>query len=328
MEYGRVLKRAWEITWRWKVLWILGFLASLGSGAGGGGGQGAQYQVDSSDLNRWFGRTGWPEVWAAIGGAVLALLCLGILIGIGLWVLSVIARGGLIAGVQQVEDEGSTTLGAAWRVGVRRFWTLFGLSVLSSLPVLMLALAMVLALAAGLGVAVAGSGQGFQFSEPLGALGVGGAVICGLSFCCLLIPLTIVLDQIRVYGERAAVLEGLGWIDAFKRGWQVLRDHLGPTVVLWLIFLAIGLVFGVVLAGLLAAVLLPFLPLLRNAEPAMWMLVPGCFGGLLAILILALVRSIIETFTSGTWTLAYRELTGLGRTEAVVELPVEPAAEA
>ena len=37
MDYGRVLTRAWEITWRWKILWILGFLAALGSGSGGGG---------------------------------------------------------------------------------------------------------------------------------------------------------------------------------------------------------------------------------------------------------------------------------------------------
>jgi hypothetical protein len=30
MNYGTILKRAWEITWRYKVLWILGFLSGCG----------------------------------------------------------------------------------------------------------------------------------------------------------------------------------------------------------------------------------------------------------------------------------------------------------
>ena len=38
MDFGKVLSRAWEITWRWKVLWVLGFLAALGQGTGGGSG--------------------------------------------------------------------------------------------------------------------------------------------------------------------------------------------------------------------------------------------------------------------------------------------------
>jgi len=44
------LKRAWEITWRWKILWFLGLLASLGQGGGGGGG--SNYQFSSSDWER------------------------------------------------------------------------------------------------------------------------------------------------------------------------------------------------------------------------------------------------------------------------------------
>jgi hypothetical protein len=47
MDYGKILSRAWEIAWRWKVLWILGFLASLGQGRGGG--NGSSYSTSSSD---------------------------------------------------------------------------------------------------------------------------------------------------------------------------------------------------------------------------------------------------------------------------------------
>ena len=51
MDYGKVLSRAWEITWRWKVLWILGFLASLASGGGGGGGPSSSFS--GGDIERW-----------------------------------------------------------------------------------------------------------------------------------------------------------------------------------------------------------------------------------------------------------------------------------
>ncbi len=47
MDYSSVLRRAWDITWRYKGLWILGILASCsgngGSGAGGRGGSGFNY---------------------------------------------------------------------------------------------------------------------------------------------------------------------------------------------------------------------------------------------------------------------------------------------
>ena len=48
MDYGKVLGRAWEITWRWKALWILGFLAGLGSGKGGS--PNVNYQTGGGDL--------------------------------------------------------------------------------------------------------------------------------------------------------------------------------------------------------------------------------------------------------------------------------------
>ena len=73
MDYGKVLGRAWEITWRWKVLWILGFLASLGNGGGGGGGNFYSGSGEDFDINRWTGDALGPEFWAAVGGVVLLL---------------------------------------------------------------------------------------------------------------------------------------------------------------------------------------------------------------------------------------------------------------
>ena len=262
-------------------------------------------------MQQWPGWTfdrPFPELWAAISGLVLGLLCLGLIIVIALWVLSVIARGGLIAGVQQVEDEGSTTFGRAWRVGAKRFWTLFGISVLTAIPMFILIVVGVVALGAG----IAASVGGFNVDEVLGGLSIAGTVLCGISLCCLLVPLALILDQIRTYAERAAIIDGLNWTDAFRRGWLVLKENLGPTIVFWLIFLAIGLLFAVVIVGGIMAVVAPIGIAFggANVEPGGSILVPLCFGGLLAAIVFALLNSIVTTFTSATWTLAYREFTG------------------
>jgi len=315
MDYGKVLRRAWEITWRWKILWVLGFLVALGSGGGGGGGGGGtSYSGDSSDWGYTF-RHGVPtEVWAMIG----ALVCLGLIVAIAIWVASVIARGGLIAGVQQIEEEGTTSLGSAWRIGVRRFWTLFGIGILAAIPFLILLIAGIVVLI----VMFAGSGFAFDSSEAMGGLGIATSILCGGVFCCGMIILALILEQIRIYAERAAVLEGLGWIEAFGRGWEVLKTNLGPTILFWLIFLVISLALGAVIFVFVLILVLPFIGLVTTTDPGAWLIAPICCGGLLAIVAGSLISAIYQTWHSATWTLAYREMTGLAAIPAV-----EPVAE-
>ena len=336
MDFGKVLSRAWQITWRWKVLWILGFLASLGGGGGGGGGNFYSSSAGDMDASQWPGWTPGAEFWTALAGIVLALLCLGLFIAIALWVVSIIARGGLIAGVQQVEDEGETGFRQAWRVGRSRFWRLLGIGFLASLPMIIIGL---LLLVAGIwtffavGAAVAGAESGFDALGMIAPLAIITAVCFGGLACCGLIILSIILQQIRIYAERAAILEDLPWIDAFKRGWQVLKDNLGPTIILWLIFFAIGLlVAGVIIAGM-AVLIVPLVVICANVEPGWWMVAPACLGGLLGMIVFALIGAIVQTFTSATWTLAYRELTATdddapaeGPADALPESEPAPAA--
>ena len=108
MDYGKVLSRAWQITWRWKVLWVFGFLVGLGRSSSQGG-SGSNWVEDRG------GRQFIERIPPEVVGILIALACVALLIGIALWVLSVIGRGALIGGVQQVEEEGSTDLGRAWR---------------------------------------------------------------------------------------------------------------------------------------------------------------------------------------------------------------------
>ena len=52
MDFGAIIKRAWQITWRYKALWVLGVFAGVSGcqsgGSGGGGGSG--WQTNSGEL--------------------------------------------------------------------------------------------------------------------------------------------------------------------------------------------------------------------------------------------------------------------------------------
>ena len=301
MDYGRILGRAWEVIWRWKALWVLGFLAALGQGTSG---VNTTYNFGGQDLQNG----NLPNInWPVLGGALAALACLGLLVGIALLIVSIIARGGLVAGVAQVEDEGSTSFARAWAVGATRFWTLFGISVLVALPIILLVIVVLLGIFGLAGGTAILTRQGDTSLGPI----IGGLFACLCPGFCLIFVLAIALSQIQIYADRAAILEGLGWIDAFKRGWQVLKANLGPTVVLWLIFLVLGLVVGAIILAISLPVVLPLVALLgrdgMNSGGAVW--VPICGLGLLATILGAIVNSVVTAFTSATWTLAYRQLT-------------------
>ena len=53
-NFGEILTRAWQITWKYKVLWVFGILAGCTSGGGGGGGGGGGntgYSTGPSDFD-------------------------------------------------------------------------------------------------------------------------------------------------------------------------------------------------------------------------------------------------------------------------------------
>lgn len=313
MDYGRIFSRAWAITWRWKVLWVLGFLVSLGR-AGTTGNNNVTYTFDSNSTPGWL--TGLDSVdWGVMGTVILGLVCLGLVLAVVLWILSIIARGGLVAGVNQVEEDGSTTLGRAWAVGQRRFWTIFGIGILAALPLIIIA---VIA-AAMVGTTVFfGVTAGEDFWSAFGPLWAGVA-LCLIPLVCIAVLVSIVFSIIRVYAERAAIIEDLGWIDAFKRGWQLLKAHIGPTIVVGIVTFIVWILFVAVIAIGLALIAVPFAVLFGNSDPGPWIMLVLCGGGLFALIAGALVGSVLEVFTSASWTLLFRDVTGRG---AMLPAPV------
>ena len=142
------------------------------------------------------------------------------------------------------------------------------------------------------------------------AAAIVGAVACGGVLCCGAIVLGFILGQIRIYAERAAILDDLGWIDAVKQGWAVLKANLGPTIIIWLVFFVIGFALAMFIFAIFMTMFIPLIALITQLDPGPWIAATACCGGLFAVLVSGLLSAIIETYASATWTLTYRELTG------------------
>ncbi|HSM56006.1 MAG TPA: hypothetical protein VK879_07615 [Candidatus Sulfomarinibacteraceae bacterium] len=299
MDYGKTLSRSATIVWENKYLILLGILAALGSGsiAGGGGGGGGGGSNGSGNGQPFTQPGQFPDFSAEIGGlavgVILALICVALFVGILLWAISAIARGGLIASVDTIESGGKSSFTDGWRAGWQKVWTLLGIGLLPGIPGLILFAIGLLALTAYGGVwALVGE-------DVLAPAGVGlGAMFALLA--CIVLPIALLLSILRTFAERACMLEDLGVIDAYRRGWNVLAANLGEAIVLFVLQIVIFLVLGAVL------------------------FVPGLFLLLCCLLwpILFVVQGAITAFVSALWTLAWREWTGLS---AMVEKAPKPA---
>jgi hypothetical protein len=303
MDYGNLLKRAWNIVWNNKYLLVLGLVVALtsgGSGSPGSGGDGWQpgQEERPTPSETPGGPSGFEDLedlegilpaWAggalALGvGVVLALICVIGLIFLVVWAAGMIARGGLVFGVDEIETVGASTLGQAWGAGWGKAWRLIGIGLVPAIPGVVLAIM-------GLGLVGAAATSGvFNFSSevfnPAGAGLIGTLALVG----CLAALAWLALEILHTFAERAAMLEDKNVFESYSRGWEVLRAHLGQAVLLYLIQIGIGIAVAIVMIGPMVAA--------------------TCCCILPAVVLGLALRTLSETYFSTAWTLAWREWAG------------------
>ena len=296
MDFSNVLRRAWEITWKHKGLWVLGILASCSSNYGSGSSNFSntfQYNISGGEytqIDRWF-QSIPEETWIAIG---ITALCVFVLMAIVIWVLTAIGNGGLIAGFQMAETGETVTLGTAFQQGVSYFWKLLVIQLIPGLLSLLI-----------LGPVIFG-----MFLCTFLTLGLG--IICLLPLLCILVPLGIAIGVYTMLAQIALIVEDLDIATAFQRAWEVFRSNLGEIIVMGLILVVGGFVVGLILAIPFILIALPLMTgLIMGTESSSVVGVSvTVIGGLLYLPILIIASGIIRTFVTGSWTLTYRSLIG------------------
>lgn len=317
MDYGDILKRAWNVTWRYKVLWVLGFFAGAGAGAGGGGNSGTGYRSGSSqsftaaDYNN-----AMRVVQQNIGVIVLAAVAV-LLVGLVLFVISIAARGGLIHLVNEAEEGREVRLGAGWRVGFRKWGRVFGIEFLAGLPVFVLVLVIAGVIGAGVVAAIRAGGSAQALQRVLGGMLVGACCFLFV-FVVLLIVLGVIFGIVAALALRYAVIEDRHVMDSLKQSWNDLWSKRGAFV-MYLIQLGIGIAFGVAVAIVALVLVVPGVLLIAaGAWPV------GALMTFVAGLLLLVPGAVYATFYHAAWTVFFRRMTGLQPSPAAVALAGYP----
>jgi hypothetical protein len=335
MDHLQILKRAWNVTWKYRALWLVGLLLVLagggvgsgfGSGApgsggassgGGGGGGGVPFEGPEGipDLSGAWEKVAPIVITVAI--VVAGIILLVILLSLVAVFVRYVTRVSLIQMVQGYEETGEEI---GFRRGLRLGWSrsafhLFLINLIVNLPLTVGILLLIGALAVPIILVVR----------------TGLAILPVILMVLLLIPVILLGVLIRIVAVpiielafRACVIDGLGAWQAIVEAFGLIRRNLGPAALQWLLLVGLGIAWGIALfvvnlplvffallvAGLPGAAVGGIVTLLSS-----W---PWGLGlGLLIfipvfILVVALPNIALTTlatvYYSTTWTLTYREL--------------------
>lgn len=328
MQYGSMIKRAWQITWTYKYLWVLGIFAGItGWSSGGSSGSSSSSRDLTSGKGGDFGDL--SRLSDAMREILPALIVVGVVlfaIGLLFWIVGIAARGGLVKGVDDIEQGNPSGAGPAWSAGFARWGGMFLMELLLGIPGLILALVAVFAIALPvIGPLVRGDEPG-----PEVVAGICGAVIILL---VIGIPLSFVLGVIRVLAQRYLILDQMSAIESIGAGWRMMRSRFKDVLLTWLanwglnivasIVLTIPMVIVVLVIGVAAVV-----GGVAAAENGNYGPLAGGLGVLLAVIFLIslLFNGVWGTYTSALWTIAFRRLTGREVLVAAVAPAPAPAA--
>jgi hypothetical protein len=341
MDYGRTIKRAIEIVWRHKILWVFGVAAALfGASSHGGGGRGfnmLQYNINSGDIARW--QRSMPFLpgaplgpWGSrmsfdpgvIGPILVAIAAVAVVIGFALLIIGIIVRytslGALVGMVDEVEGKEKTTFRSGLHIGWRKFLRLFAVDLIIGTVMFGVVMVFMVFIGIGLLVAILPAVAMARAEGAMVAVGVIWGVGIGLVMLIVIIALAVVIGAVvtlvREYAFRAAVLDDQGVFASLGKGIALMRTHRRESVSMWLLLLVINLGLGLLAiplgiamgVGIAGPAALAF-GLTKSAGVAVVISLPIVLG---VILLAILVGGVYLCFRSAVWTLTYRELRGKG----------------
>lgn len=305
MDYMGILKKSWNLTWRYKILWLFGFFA----GAGGGGGSGSSWNTGSSGNNSGLpGDMSTAQVQAFIERYLFLIIIVTlffVVLGLLLWIIAVAARGGLIHLVNEAEEGRAVKASAGWHEGFARWGRVFGVGFLADLPVTLLVLLMLLfVFFAAFGAVMASEGSTDAMLAAIVPAATGMCCFLGV-FIMAAAVLGVILGIVKELALRYVVLEDRRVMDALKTAWRDLLGKRG-SFVMYLVMILVGFAYGLA-TGVIVLVMV---------VPAVLMFVANLWAAGLALMVLAVLILLVPTaiygaFYHAAWTIFFRRMTGM-----------------
>src|SRR5258706_8212242 len=207
-DFGGTLRRAWEITWKHKILWLFGILSFIAGGRASLSFRAPRFPTDLDPTDpTLFPRLqrNFPNLdQNVLVGIGVGILCLIVIIAIVLFVLHIIGRGALIGGIQLADTNGQVSFGQAWGLGLKHFWTV-------------LLIGLIVAIVAGI-VGLASF--------------VAAATVCLIPLACVGFLIVAALSVFTYLAQIAAVTENLSFSEAIGRALAVVQANLAPVLIL------------------------------------------------------------------------------------------------
>jgi hypothetical protein len=334
MNHINILKRALNITINYRALWIFGMLLALTSSSGSGDSSSSSTN-GNPDFN-WqnpFGEFPQPsqEVANLWIGIAIALACLVIVLIVAGTIARYVSETALIRMVDEHENSGEQlSIRQGFRLGWSPVaWKMFLMDLLVGVG--FIAIFLILLALASIPLLV-----WLTQNTPLQVMGtiVSAGLILLLIFISIVAALAVAL--IMLFARRICALENLGVRASLRRGYEMVKQHLGDTVVMGAIMFGISLLWiivtiPIILAVVVVAALVGGIPALlvgsivgfftQGTTP--WIV--AAIVGVPIFLILVIIPSTLiggwqQVFSSSTWTLTYREALALEQIKVEGEL--------
>lgn len=290
MNYSKLMNQAWDLTWRFKGLWIFGIFVSAST----------PYSLDWNEDTNLLARVGVPLQWS------ITLLLVALVIAVIGAILYFIASGSLIDAANRLARGGQYRFANSFANGLHFFWRMLGLGVL-----------VFLAVGLWLGVCAIPAVLCFLIATILGVLSL---------FIVIPLALAGIFTAASIYllSERSVVVRDIGIGDALEEAWTLFRLSVGHNVVLALIYMGATLAFGFLFLVLAAVIAVPFVAMALTSTAG---LVIAIGLGIPAVLLLALlVTGITGAFTNTMYTLFYFDLLASLQTPSAATAPAGPPA--
>lgn len=311
MDYGEILKKAWKIIWKHKILWLFGILASCGTASSQGvnnlrllthGGPSSRPSGSASIFPLFNPPVKFsfdtllrtiesvePWVWILI---VFTGLFIGVTLAIVFLFLGTLGTIGVIKGTSLADeaekDHQPLSFTTIFKALKPYYWKVLLLN---------------------LGLQFLGFFMFLFFALPTVVLTI---CTCGLGLF-LFIPLGWFIELMITFTTIAIIEEDRDIIQGISRAWQVITQKLGYVVVMFLILGVGQFIVGLIISLPLIVIPVPLLiNLLATEFQAVGMgLIISILLSMIIIPFVVLLGGVVKTYVLASWTLAFRHLTSV-----------------
>jgi len=297
-DFSYIIKRALEISWKYKFLWLFGIFLSFGAGFNF---RFYNFGTLPSSLNttkfkhsasNWF----LAHIWLlATIGLILFLIWLAF------FVMGIIAQAAVVKAADEAERGDKPTFTSMFKFGAGKFWRVLGLI----LFIFLIALAALVLLSIPIILSII-----MAVKNPSVGLIVL-TVLLVILLILLIIAFIIAIGLIFSYALRYAVIKDERIRKSVSLGWGLLRHKLSASMLLWLISVGLGMAYGFGFLMLLLLVTLPsifFFVFLFSLGFSIIKLVLAFIAGLLILAFIMLISGIGKVYFSCYWTLSWLQL--------------------